>query len=418
MKKIFSMILALALVFGLAACSSSESGTRVPEAPSAEDQIALIVASKDQWLPDDKEYTPFYAVTDLDGNGRLELIRCVPGDDWWSTDTFFAVSEDGKELKELAFEYGEGYSHPDLVDQDDFRMYIGQEGRYLIANDDIYMGPVQAANYQAYHVLDYLMLGEDSVDGGDIVWCMMMNEDTNHDGLYENRIYYYPGGYVNESLDGEGYVNAVSERFSGYEEQVCHIGWWALGEDTEMTDDALTTGLTYSWDEFSVGPDSELFESLVGDPYYTFYAAGAGGAKIYREDEEVPYFPSFMDIRGTWYLQSAWNDDGITYGGAGLNMGELEILDDGLLYADYSNENDPRGPYLFTEMKMVSDTKADGTSADDWCIVYENDDGTWQMQLRPDPDNGMLYVTWYEWEDEARSTDPTGMNLVYSRTAG
>ena len=418
MKKIFALFLMAALLFSLSACTSSDSGTRAPEPASPEDQIAAIVANKDLWLDTETVYTPFYAVTDLDGNGCLELIRCVPGDDWWSTDTFFAVSEDGKELKELTFPFGEGYSHPDLADQDDFRMYIGPEGRYLIANDDIYMGPVQASDYQAFHVLEYLMLDGDSVDAGDIAWCRMQDEDTNGDGLSEYHIYYYTAGNDPRTLDGEGYVGQVAEGFSGYEEQVCHIGWWSLGEDTEATEDALKSGLTYSWEEFSVETNADLFEDLVTDPYYSFYAAGAGGAKIYFEGEETPYFPSFWDLYGTWYLQSAWNDDGITYVGAGLSSGELEILSDGLLYADYSNVNDPRGPYLFTEMKMVEDTKALGTDGDDWCVTYENDDGTWQMQLRPDPDNDMLYVTWYEWEDAAHSTDPTGMNLVYSRAAG
>ena len=424
MKKVLSMILTFALVFGLAACTSSESApapAAEPEAEpvSAEEQIALMVANKDLWLMgEDNVYPPYYAVTDMDGNGRLELIRCVPGDDWWSTDTFFAVSEDCKELKELPFEYGTDHSHPDLVDQDSYRMYVGQEGRYLIVNDDIYMGPVQASDYCGLHVLDYLLFGEDGVEAGDLAWCRMQDEDTNGDCLKEYHIYYYTGGDEDEELDGEGYVNSVSERFSGYDEQVCTLGWWSLGEDTAPDDDAMTTGLTYSWNDFSIEPDGGQFESLIGDPYYNFYAAGAGGATIYRAGDEVPYFPSFMDVYGTWYLQSAWNDDGITYVGAGLSSGELEILYDGMLYADYSNDNDPRGPYLFTEMKMVEDTKALGTDGDDWCITYENDDGTWQMQLRPDPDNDMMYVTWYEWEDESRSTDPTGMTLVYSRIAG
>ena len=418
MKRALGIILTAALLFSLAACTSSESGTRAPEPASPEDQIALIAASKDQWLAEDGAYTVFYAVTDLDGDGLLELIRDVPGDAWSNVDTFFEVSADGKTLEELAFPFGEDHSHPDLVDQDAYRMYIGQEGRYLIANDNIYMGPVQASDYQAYHVQDYISLGEDGVEADDIAWCMMMDEDTNGDTLHEYHIYYYSGDDVDVTMDGNGYKNAAAERFAGYEEQVCKVAWWTLGEDTEASEDALTSGLAYSWDGFSVGPDAALFEELATDPYYDFYAAGAGGAKIYLEGEEVPYFPSFRDIYGTWYLQSAWNDDGITYGGAGLNMGELNILESGLLYADYSNENDPRGAYLFTEMKMVSDSRADGTAADDWVIVYENDDGTWQMQLRPDLDNQMLYVTWYEWEDEARSTDPIGMNLVYSRIAG
>ena len=419
MKKFLGIVLTFALLFSLSACTDSGS-SNAPEPASPEDQIALMVANRDAWLVEDSLYPAFYAVTDLNGNGRLELICDEPGDNWSNVDTFYEISGDGKgkTLEKLAFPFGEDHSHPDLADQDAFRMYTAQEGRYLIANDDIYMGPVQASDYQAYHVQDYIFIGENGVEAGDIAWCMMMDEDTNGDTLSEYHIYYYTGGDVDESLDGEGYKNAPSERFPGYKQEVCKIAWWTLGDDTEASEDALTTGLTYSWDGFSVEADDALFEELATDPYYDFYAAGAGGAKIYFEDEEVPYFPSFRDIYGTWYLQDAWNDDGITYVGAGLSSGELTMLESGMLYADYNNENDPRGAYLFTEMKMVEDTKASGTDGDDWCITYESDDGRWQMQLRPDPENDAMYVTWYEWEDEARSTDPTGMNLVYSRAAG
>ena len=417
MKKFLSIALALALVFGLAACSSSGGGQNAGPA-SAEDQIGVMVANRELWMPEEGPHSTFFAVTDLDGNGLLELVRCEPGDDWWSTDTFYGITKDGKGLEELAFPFGSEYSQPDLVDTDAFRMYIGPEGRYLVASDDIFMGSSQASDYRAFHVLDYLSIEETGVEAGDIAWCLMQDEDTNGDGLGEYHIYYYASDDVEMDRDGEWYVNAPSERFPGYEEQVCTVSWWTLGEDTPSDDEAVRTGLVNSWQGFSVEPDAELFDSLVTDPYYDFYAAGAGGAHIYLPGEEVPYFPSYWDIHGTWYLQSAWNDDGITYVGAGLSAGELNILESGQLYADYSNDNDPRGTYLITEMNMTRDSRAEGTSADDWVIVYESDDGMWELQLRPDPDNDMLYVTWYEWEDGTRTGDPTGMNLVYSRAAG
>ena len=77
MKKILSIFLTAALLFSLGACTSSESGggpepTREPA--SVEDQLALLVANKDVWLAKDSLYPAFYAVTDLNGNGRL-----VPG---------------------------------------------------------------------------------------------------------------------------------------------------------------------------------------------------------------------------------------------------------------------------------------------------------------------------------------------------
>ena len=415
MKRVLSILLTAALLVSLSACTGFENGDAFP---SPEEQIAKMAASKDLWLDAESVYTPFYAVTDLNGDGLLELIRDIPGDDWSNVVTFYEVSKDGKSLQELAFPFGNEHSHPDLADQDAFRMYIGQEGRYLIAKDYIYMGPVQASDYRAYHVLDYISVTEEGVEAGDIAWCLMQDEDTNGDGLSEYHIYYYPSGDADEMKDGGWYRTAPSGQFPGYEEQVCKVAWWTLGEDTQLDEEALTGGLSYSWQGYSVAPDAEAFESLQEDPYYDFYAAGAGGAPIYQAGEEVPYFPSYWDIRGTWYLQSAWNDDGITYVGAGLATGELNILDGGMLYANYANENDPRGSYLFTEMQMTRDSKADGTSSDDWVIVYESHDGCWEMQLRPDPDNDMLYVTWYEWEDSDRSQDPTGMNLVYSRAAG
>ena len=260
------------------------------------------------------------------------------------------------------------------------------------------------------------------VEAGDIAWCQAMSQDTNGDGLDEAHIWYYGGDDDSMDKNADWYVNAPAEKFPGYNESVCSIAWWTPDTfetpEDDYTDEALNVGLHYSWDGFGVREDAEVFASLIEDPYYSFYAAGAGGAHIYRADEEVPYFPSFLDLYDTWYIQYAWNDDGITYMGAGLSASELEILSNGLLYAGYSNENDPRGAYLFTEMRMVSDAKADGTDADDWVVVYESDDGLWQMQLRPDPENQMLYVTWYEWTEADHSDEPTGMNLVYSRIAG
>ncbi|MBR3719856.1 MAG: hypothetical protein IKN20_08355 [Firmicutes bacterium] len=57
MKKWFAIFLAAAMVFGLAACTSSENGPEGAQEPEvvrsdvpAEDQIDVIVASKDLWL--------------------------------------------------------------------------------------------------------------------------------------------------------------------------------------------------------------------------------------------------------------------------------------------------------------------------------------------------------------------------------
>ena len=419
MNKRTLTVFLLLLCLVLAACSPAEDPQRdgSPEDSSMDDQIEVMVANKDLWLEPAEEYATFYAVTDLNDNGRLELMRAASLGEWWTETAFFEISEDKQSLEQLAFPYGEEHSHPDLVDLYDAQLFAGPDGRYLIATDDIWMGPVQAANFQNYHVLDYVKIGEGVAEVEDIAWAMVTEEDTNYDGVPEDHILYYDLENTKDLRDADWYVASPSEYFEGYEQLVCSLSWWT--PDTfvtpdDYTDEAVREGLQFSWDGYSVREDAEVFAGLIEDPATRFYA----GATLYGQDDEVPYFPSFMDIRGDWYIQHAWTDEVLWFLGDGLGACELNILDNGDLYGNYFCEYDPRGAYLFTEMKMVSDSKADGTDKDDWVIVYESEDGQHQMQLRPDPDNMALYVTWYEWPEGDHSIEPTVLNLVYSRIAG
>ncbi|MBQ1580144.1 MAG: hypothetical protein IIZ86_03335, partial [Firmicutes bacterium] len=82
MKKYLSILLCLALCASMAACSSSQPAEE-PEEPAVsaepEDQVKLIAENKDLWLVTDVNEADLYqyAVTDLDENGRLELIATI-----------------------------------------------------------------------------------------------------------------------------------------------------------------------------------------------------------------------------------------------------------------------------------------------------------------------------------------------------
>lgn len=138
LKKIFACVLVLGLLFGCAACTFSVElnpdgsepaetkptetepsvATEEPErteasteesteetAPEesytllipAEEQIALLVANRDLWYPADDYYVPYsYAVTDLDQNGRLELlINICMGTGFFSENFAWEVNETG-----------------------------------------------------------------------------------------------------------------------------------------------------------------------------------------------------------------------------------------------------------------------------------------------------------------------------------
>lgn len=85
MKRFLSLILVLSLVSCLAGCSFSAEDTTmpvfttVPPEPTEQpdpyaEQLELIWQEMDSWIQDPYADAWCYAVTDLDGNGRLEII--------------------------------------------------------------------------------------------------------------------------------------------------------------------------------------------------------------------------------------------------------------------------------------------------------------------------------------------------------
>lgn len=58
--------------------SPTTESTELEPGLSVEEQIALFVVNREQWIPTESYYVPIsYALTDLDQNGRLELWRTV-----------------------------------------------------------------------------------------------------------------------------------------------------------------------------------------------------------------------------------------------------------------------------------------------------------------------------------------------------
>lgn len=81
-----------------------------------ERQLEIFAREKDQWIYED--YDPFmfeYAVYDLDGDGRLELLTQVnAGTGRFSENHFYRVDDSGDDIEELAQEYYAEYAELDL----------------------------------------------------------------------------------------------------------------------------------------------------------------------------------------------------------------------------------------------------------------------------------------------------------------
>ncbi len=144
MKRLFCPLAALCLLILTAACGGRGAPPAASSAPAVltdAEQTALFVEQKDVWYQADPEHFPaylYYAVTDLDRDGRLEIVRSeYKYDTGASFNAFFEIGEDGRGVVELSYDL-EGAEEteiaPGLVNADlpAECMYSGGVFRYRI----------------------------------------------------------------------------------------------------------------------------------------------------------------------------------------------------------------------------------------------------------------------------------------------
>ena len=122
--------------------------TAVFAAPAYQDQIALIADNAALWQQDVDYGLWGYIVTDLDQNGRLEIISAsLQGTGMYTIITVFEVSEDGSVLNEVKQDRPEYESAPDIM-SDRVKVFHDEDaGRYYyIFTDMIRNG--YAENYE------------------------------------------------------------------------------------------------------------------------------------------------------------------------------------------------------------------------------------------------------------------------------
>ena len=115
------------------------SAAAVQAQMSFDEQIALIAANADQWKQD-VEYFPWgYVVTDLDHNGRLEIISSsVQGTGFYSYNLAFEVNEAGNALTDLLASLSERTdSAPDIMVSKVPFYFDKEANRYYYIFDDM-----------------------------------------------------------------------------------------------------------------------------------------------------------------------------------------------------------------------------------------------------------------------------------------
>lgn len=215
-------------------------------------QLQLLAEQRAVWLTEREE--PLYgacdfAVTDLDHNGRLELIvTSIQGMDARSHSDFYEVNGTLDSLTLCTADWPEDCAQPDLLGQELITVYFDEE---------------QVRYY--YIFADYTAVSaEESVQGCDALWLqdgavglrtlaravtVHRQPDDRVDWLPSTRYYDEAGQEINEAQ----YEATADGAFAGMERQSVLLGW--LGQPfaalRDLDGEALCALLRQSYDRFS-----------------------------------------------------------------------------------------------------------------------------------------------------------------------
>lgn len=275
MRRCFAMILAAVMLLSLAGCGGDNENetkptvitveptestvprTTQPSSPGEEntfvkaefpleDQIALMVEGRDLWLNEDEMYGTLYnyTVTDLDQNGRYELLfgSCM-GSGLFTYMNMWEVNEDCTGLTPLATSYAEGDSQADMI-RDRAKVYYNRENNlyYYIFSDEIRNGWMWQSSEQRALCLSFGMVNDKTL--GRYV-CETDESYVTREGYYDAE---------GNEISKMAYEDLAPLLFEMHEELEATILWQSI--DTEevgaMTDDVLQTLLQQSAESFRV----------------------------------------------------------------------------------------------------------------------------------------------------------------------
>lgn len=220
--------------------ATQEVSEGLPADPNAvQAQLDLIWEHKDIWKVLDESDGWCYAVTDLDGNGRLEILSSeCHGSGHFITFRAWEVSEDVASLVPIAGE------------DDHIPMF------YSTANDDL--APEAVPCYYDAKTGSYYYIQFNTIKVDASQYCETTTAVYLLDGRMEREILAYevtdytPSETVTyqdsdgQTISEEAYTAIPGNRFSGMEANTASIGWLPNLHQEELTPELLQT----SWEGF------------------------------------------------------------------------------------------------------------------------------------------------------------------------
>ena len=429
MKKIFCVVLSICLVLAMAACGKAPQPVQdpgdvggkpqntEPEAPLSEEelQVKLIADNVDAWYVEPElDETYLYAVTDLDENGRYELVSgMTEGSGEFTTLHFWEVSEDRQSLEAVKYTYGETNSEPDLFFTSNFRCYSKNGSNFIVVDDYLRNG-----YDETYYIQEWMSLRNGRVDVDAIAGCLAMEEavyrENEDGGLVEEgtelNFYYYTGSEPDSDLDREQYIFAANDYFEDYDKRVCTIAAADIPVDAARDAGALFELLKTSMEGFSIAKNNGVFTTLAPDPESLYDSPG-----VYSKDYLLDTW-TLTHIGGEADMQTAEE------AGADSELSIIEGPEFPQAFFSYNNPTDSRGTYLLTEMPVYDSDGVEAPEEGDIHVEFmtggNEGEEVNRFYAEIDSDDGSLWVTWFWWPEDDQGGDPTITYLRYVKGEG
>jgi hypothetical protein len=228
--------------------SQGDSVSNSAETTTYDKQLQLIADQAAVWMGDTESVAEpfFYAVTDLDQNGRLEIIQSsCQGTGLYTYTNLWEVDANGTELIPCLLSTAEGDSQPDIIADPDIVYYDETSDCYFyIFRDEIRNGA--AEHYQSQIAFSL----QDSV----VTTTLLSQMSTIYTSGGENAVITYTDADGN-TIDEDVYNMTAENTFAGFTAMEATIGWTdytVSARLAELTEAEIMSLLETSWKVFSL----------------------------------------------------------------------------------------------------------------------------------------------------------------------
>ncbi len=223
---------------------NSEGGTEdtVDDVLATQKQLQLIAANKDLWRVLEEMDSWGYAVTDLNQNGRLEIISSeCHGTGFYSTTRIFEVNEAGDALVKYADDFEEYDSQPDFLFAEEYQAFYIDGACHMIVEDMIKEG---AAVY--HYVTDEVSLKEGRIAYRALAQrtesYVLTGDDT------ERTTSFFDG--ENNSITEEEYNALINSAYEDLPRYRVKMGWSGPVSQDALSEEELFAMLRDSYGKF------------------------------------------------------------------------------------------------------------------------------------------------------------------------